>query len=281
LAHAFGHLLLFSYFARNGLATTAILRGEGAVIQHPAAKTTSNMPPLSYAGAMSAAVRAAVELLGHGLEPARCAACDAPLPARVVFCTTCADTVEPLTCRPPALAVAGGAPVAVAAYGTYGGALADALMRMKYQRRPDLARPLGHLLRHAVRRTGLPAMDWAAMGRPAMDRVVPVPLHPLRLAARGYNQAALLANAVASELGVRASHPLRRVAPTAPQARLARRARAANVHGVFRARARLDGDAILLVDDIATTGATLRACAEALRAAGAGRVDALVVAIKE
>ena len=113
------------------------------------------------------------------------------------------------------------------------------------------------------------------------DFIVPVPLHPLKLREREFNQAARLARV----LGVAAKIPvvetfLHRVAPTATQTRLTREQRAANMKNVFavRPRLRLDGARIIVVDDVFTTGATTSACARALRAAGATEVGVWTVA---
>jgi ComF family protein len=156
------------------------------------------------------------------------------------------------------------------AFGTFGGALAVALRRLKYAERPDLAVPLGHLARQAARRAHL-----------AGDVVVPVPLHPRRLAERGYNQAALLAAEVAVELAAPlAAGAIARVRNTPQQAQLDREARLHNVAQAFEVRAPrvVQGRRVVLVDDIATTGATLGACRSALLSAGASSVTALVVA---
>ncbi len=114
--------------------------------------------------------------------------------------------------------------------------------------------------------------------------LVPVPLHRWRLLRRGYNQAALLARAVARLAG-RPCVPdlLERHRPTASQQRLSARARRENVTpAAFRVhrrhRGRIAGARILLVDDVFTTGATLDACAKVLQRAGAARVDALTLA---
>lgn len=107
------------------------------------------------------------------------------------------------------------------------------------------------------------------------DLVVPVPLHATRLAERGFNQAAILARAVARPGEHVAVDLLRRGARNATQAALGRSARAHNVRDAFAVRPRisLTGRSVLLVDDVVTTGETIRACGAALRDAGARRVD--------
>jgi ComF family protein len=202
----------------------------------------------------------AFDVFASILAPPRCAACDAPVPRLAVFCPPCASTVE-----------VGGHGSDDAAF-VYGGAVAQAIVRMKYESRPDLARPLGDLLWRSI------APRTAAL-RDVL--VVPVPLHPSRLAERGYNQSSLLARRVARHLGAPfAPLALARGRDTPKQATLDREARLANVAGAFRTReaARVCGRAVLLVDDVATTGATLEACAHALRAAGAGAVATAVLA---
>ncbi len=109
----------------------------------------------------------------------------------------------------------------------------------------------------------------------AVDVVVPVPLHPLRLRERGYNQSELLARPLARALGRRmdAGALLRKI-DTPHQSRLSREERLENLKGAFAVDfpERVRGRVVLLVDDVSTTGATLEACAAALRRAGAARV---------
>ncbi|WP_063550513.1 ComF family protein [Burkholderia territorii] len=109
------------------------------------------------------------------------------------------------------------------------------------------------------------------------DVIAPVPLSRGRLVARGYNQAWAIARPLARRLGVRADAALlARVAETAPQSRLDRRARRDNVHAAFSVAGDLTGRHVALVDDVMTSGATLAAAANALKAAGAARVTNLV-----
>jgi ComF family protein len=95
---------------------------------------------------------------------------------------------------------------------------------------------------------------------------------------RGYNQAERLARALSRRIEVRCELLLTKRSERETQSRLPRAERAKNVRGAFAASPRVSGKAILLVDDICTTGETLRACANALLDAGASRVAAVTVA---
>ena len=115
------------------------------------------------------------------------------------------------------------------------------------------------------------------------DLIVPVPLHYFRLIKRGYNQSGWLASAVGEQAGRPVSHTdLNRVRATPSQAGLNAKARYKNVRGAFavsgRAAKKVTGKQVVLVDDVLTTGATLKAASRALLKAGAKRVDVLVLA---
>jgi ComF family protein len=120
-----------------------------------------------------------------------------------------------------------------------------------------------------------PESPW---GREAL--LVPVPLHPQRLAARGFDQTAVLSGELSRRWGIPAVGALRREIDTAPQARLKPAARRRNLSGAFRVTlpALVRDRPVLLLDDVATTGSTLLAAAEALAGAGPSLVLALAAA---
>ena len=107
--------------------------------------------------------------------------------------------------------------------------------------------------------------------------LIPVPLHPVRQRRRGFNQAAVLAEAIARATGLAISDCLRRRGPGPPQVGRTRGARLAGPAGSIEARARVPPTA-LIVDDVVTTGATIAACAAALQQAGTVDLAAIAIA---
>ncbi|HSY49633.1 MAG TPA: ComF family protein [Thermoanaerobaculia bacterium] len=158
------------------------------------------------------------------------------------------------------------------AWGCYRGPLERVLHAFKFKRHDFFADPLARLVEQMLRLRG--DLDF--------DAVVPVPMHRAKVRRRGYNQAELLARALARRIGVRCEPALlTKTRDHDAQSKLARDARAANVRGAFLASGRVDSRRILLVDDVCTTGATIRAGAGELVRAGAARVAAAVVAKTE
>jgi ComF family protein len=155
------------------------------------------------------------------------------------------------------------------AWGLYEKGLAELLQAFKFRNHDFMARHLGELLLEA----------YEARGDRDFDVVVPVPIHRSRRRARGFNQAALLGGALSTAAGVPIDETLLvKSEERPPQAGLPKAQRRANARGAYAADARVAGRRVLLVDDIATTGETLRACALELTRRKAKRVAALVVA---
>ena len=191
-------------------------------------------------------------------------ACEALEPRAAGYCDACGPT-EPLLDVDRHI---DGVPVFAGV--RYAEPVTSAIHRFKYGDAPELCGALAALSERAVDLLGIESGDvW-----------VPVPLHPLRLAERGYNQSALLAREL-SRLARGRVEPRRlvRVRSTEQQAKRNRRGRSQNVVDAFVVRDRAAArQRVVLVDDVVTTGATLAACIRALRAAGDEVVGCVAVA---
>jgi len=211
------------------------------------------------------------------LFPPLCHACRSFIPqaGELLICPGCLDKVDfvlsPL-CTVCGACLAHPPLHSCRAAAMLAGPVQELIHRFKYGGRVHLAQPLGVLTAAAL-------MDFGREARPEL--IVPVPLHRKRLRQRGYNQSQLLGKVLEKQWGAPLEiGNLRRVRWTEPQTGLDAGDRVSNVRGAFAVKdaGRLKGKRVLLVDDVLTTGSTMRACAEALREAGVAAVCAVTVA---
>ncbi len=229
-----------------------------------------------------AGLRDLLEAIPALLFPERCGACEALCDGP--FCAPCSETLLPVPAGCPLCGEPGDEALLPAlrprrcarcrkdpppyaraqAPFLHGGALSEAIHRLKYEGREELARPLGAL--------------FAGCDPPRADVVSPIPLHASRLRERGYDQAALLAREAGRRFGLPMRSLLVRVRPTRQQVGLDRARRDQNVRTAFRALRGAAGLRVCLVDDVLTTGATAAEAARALLFAGAIRVEVRTLA---
>ena len=201
---------------------------------------------------------------GHYL----CPDCEPKLPKlERPYCTRCADRgQEPLcdacTARPPAID-------GIRAPYLFEGIVREMAYDLKYRNIRAAAPDLAQLL-----------ADFLNTNRVPGDMLVPVPLHRSAERRRGYNQSKLLAREMAKLTGLQlAGHGLRRTRNTEPQVSMdSLDQRRTNMDGAFECVDGLAGRPILLINDVVTTGSTMSACAEALKASGAASVWGLALA---
>ena len=223
------------------------------------------------------------------LAPPRCRVCGAPLldynqpclcpdcVGKIAWigdgaCTGCGFPAGPHAvhgdscghCRGRRLSLARTAAVA-----RYSGGARSLALSLKFRHETELAKTMALLM----------AERFHTAGFDEIDMLIPVPLHPIRMRERGFDQAKLLCAHIGKATGIPMdSSSLTRVRHTEPQALRSRKQRLHNMDNAFAAGVSLSGKKILLVDDVLTTGSTMAACAKACRTAGATRVNALVFA---
>jgi ComF family protein len=200
--------------------------------------------------------------------PPVCLGCDTNEVEDGLVCRQCVAALR--LNPPPARNFAGSHITHTRSLGYYVPPFSTLVHQLKYYNRKALAGVLGQPMAGLVLSDGL---------LQAADVVVPIPLHPSRLRERGYNQARLLAEQVSITTRMPWLEALKRVKNTKDQVNLDDRARKANLEGAFELMPGADvrGKRVLLIDDVATTGATLGSAAQVLRQAGAADVLALVV----
>lgn len=208
------------------------------------------------------------------IYPPRCPGCGR---MGVVFCDRCRARVElivPPVCRRCGCALPQDGLCdrcralpsnldGILALAVFADPLRQAIHALKYENNTTLAAPLGSMMVEL----------WQRGSVPQADLILPVPLHTRRQAERGYNQSRLLARVLGRGVGVPVDeYILTRQRPTLPQVGLDVVERQQNVEGAFACRGDVRGKTLVVVDDVCTTGATLEACAAALRAGGAAGV---------
>lgn len=231
---------------------------------------------------MQAVVRRSVQtvletILDFALPP-RCAGCGEIVDADGALCGPCWNSVEWLGsggCQMCGLPLEGteaemcGRCLAdppkldrIRAAVAYGDVARGIALRLKYGRRVALAKTMARYMAPLRGDYGGDAV------------LVPVPLHRWRLWTRGFNQSALVADALGKRWNIPvAKRLLRRLKKTPPLKGLNHRQRRKTVSGAFRCDSRIEGSTVILVDDVYTSGSTAEACARALRKAGAARVE--------
>lgn len=181
-----------------------------------------------------------------------CQTCALPLPEHSLMCGQCLQILPSYD-------------QAYAPY-LYQVPLVQLLRQFKEGRDLRIGKALSELFAQAVKQ------HYQQQHWPKPDYVAPVPLHWWRHWQRGFNQAALLSEALAQTLEIKHLTATRRTHAVLPQKSLSRRQRLGNRHHGFVVNCQLQGEDIAVVDDVMTTGATVNAFAKALKQAGAGKV---------
>ena len=225
------------------------------------------------------------------IYPPRCISCRNPLPLEnkrgrfLWLCSYCENLFTPLEepiCNICSAPVKEGVSVCSSCHSrsfhfihnrsafVYEDLVRDMMHEIKFRRRRHVAQGLGRL--------------WADIVKERIPKditLVPLPMHPKKRRERGFDQAQVLAAAIAETTGIKYSAILERVKDTPPQSGLHPRQRVDNISGAFRVKPghNITGQDFILVDDIYTTGASLNECAKVLIQGGASKVFTMTLAI--
>lgn len=213
--------------------------------------------------ALKSLVAKATSLSIDLLFPPRCAGCGQ---IDTAWCANCQTAINQLAFATNIDVHQPLSGAAAAAWHT--GIIREAVQALKYDNARTVAKPLGKRLAACLEQ-----QYWT------VDIIIPVPLHTKRLSERGYNQARLLAEQVAAMTGIPCQpEGLRRIRETQSQVTMSGAERLTNISDAFEANSSIvNGQSVLIVDDVYTTGSTLGACGEALIKSGAERVFGLTV----
>ncbi|MDE1970094.1 MAG: ComF family protein [Patescibacteria group bacterium] len=231
-----------------------------------------------------------IQLCANFLFPFQCMACHAYTNNDMMLCDTCLSHVpieHGLHCpvcdaRLPVLRKCHSSPIIAIGYAaSFNYALIrDLIHAYKYKSISECAHTLGNIMiRHIDAMSSI--CNISSWKKHAL--LVPIPLHPIRMRLRGFNQAALLANTIGARYHIPVYDLLTRVRNAPPHAKMkSREERIANAVDLFAIREKsvesFSQKIMILIDDVATSGATLQAAAETMQRAGAKKILALVVA---
>ncbi len=203
----------------------------------------------------------ALSIIEDTLFPDRCIGCRKE---KIILCENCVERL-PEADEPP---------VGEALFEYRHPTVRRALWLFKYRNRRDLAEVLSRPLSELI----LAELGERFESRGQKLLIVPIPLSPQKLRTRGYNQTALLAESLGRQLQIPVAPVLAKIIETPSQMSLSRSKRLENLKGAFEATRLLRGTSIILIDDIITTGATLREARKALRDAGAKKIFSFALA---
>lgn len=235
----------------------------------------------------SLSIFSAFNFLKESIKEKRCAVCSAPHHCGDLICPDCAEKIEKIRTKKITETATNHSGITIHSelisgshdnqagklyyFGPYENILRDVILKWKFN--CDLG--LSLLIKNLICKAAL-KIDKADLP----DLIIPVPLHPSRLRMRGFNQSLELANSVGKLLSCPvASNTLKRIRKTTPQSSLNAKQRQNNLSGAFDVKEEsITGRKILLVDDIITTGATIKECRQLLMEKGCLQTDVLVIA---